>query len=71
MVKLRWTGTAKVLMDSDGWGRAVIFNEGHGRYILIGPLGCSGDGMEMKKRIANTEPKLRRLIEKELRDAGY
>ncbi len=53
----------------NGYVRAVLVWEYEG-WSLIGPLGC-GAGMEIKERRGKNKRALQKLIEKELRDAGY
>lgn len=68
-----WTGTAQVLIDDHGYSRAVLIHEYQNVYRLIGPIGCAStatNDMALKDR-EGTELKMKRLIEKELRDAGY
>ena len=66
----RWIGTAQVFVDIAGYARAVLVNERDREYLLLGPLDCCGDNMELKERRGKEGP-LKRLIEKELREAGY
>lgn len=67
----RWIGSAQTFIDIAGYTRAVLIYERPGTYILIGPIGCVGDNMDMKERTGKTERSMKRLIEKELREAGY
>ncbi len=68
----RWIGSAQTFIDIAGYTRAVLIYERPGTWILIGPIGCVGEGAdEMKERTGKTERTMKRLIEKELREAGY
>jgi hypothetical protein len=69
--KDRWIGTAQVFIDVSGYARAVLIHEDGRRYRLIGPIGCTGEGVDEMKDRTGTESGLKQKIEKELRDAGY
>jgi hypothetical protein len=70
--KALWIGTAQVLVDVAGHARAVLVHEDEKEWLLIGPIGCLGEGVnEMLERRGTTEQKMKKLIEKELRKAGY
>lgn len=66
--KDRWIGSAQVLVDDNGWSRAVLIHETETSYTLVGPLGAT---MPLQERSNPSKQKLKRLIEKELHDAGY
>lgn len=67
----RWIGSAQTFVDVGGYTRAILIYERPSTWILIGPIGCVGDEMGMKERSGKSERIMKRLIEKELRDAGY
>ncbi len=67
----RWIASAQVLVDKHVYSRAVLIHERENLFRLLGPVGCAADNdMELKDR-EGTESKMKRLIEKELRAAGY
>ena len=69
--KQRWIGSAQVLVDIAGYSRAILIHEDFGIYRLIGPLGCCGKGVDKIQDRTGSESSLKRLIERELKEAGY
>lgn len=68
----RWIGNDGLrFMDGNNYTRAALIYENRIGWLLIGPIGCVGQGMEIKERHGKNKKALQKLIEKELRDAGY
>ena len=64
----RWIGSAQVLIDANGYARAVVIHESAEQWVAIGPVGTV---KAIHDRTYKTESIAKRVLEKELKDAGY